>query len=106
MAGGQRRSVGRSFLLGDIQEKLPTSTEYAWRKATIFKGLSGTIRLLVRTSKESASCGHRPVRPKQPQRIETQLLGDRANTSSRKPLILLVLWVWLLRLDSNQQPSG
>jgi len=56
--------------------------------------------------KGSASCGHRPVRPKQPQRIGKPPLRRALEQEHRKLLILLALRKWLLRLDSNQQPSG
>src|SRR5262245_61155790 len=33
-------------------------------------------------------------------------LEKRANRRRSKLLILLILWAWLVRSDSNQQPSG
>jgi hypothetical protein len=53
-----------------------------------------------------ASCGHRPVRPRQPQTTEEQPLKRLRGKTTRKPLISLALLSWLLGLDSNQQPSG
>jgi hypothetical protein len=41
-----------------------------------------------------------------PQVAEDQWLEGTSYGLSRKSLISLILMAWLLRLDSNQQPSG
>ena len=52
------------------------------------------------------SCGNRPVRPCGSQVAEETRLRQPLGGRSCKWLILLDLLGWLLRLDSNQQPSG